>query len=491
MVRTARLLVLAIAVVAVGVVAPPLIHLTLAWRADQPHHEVFPDDWLIDASRLDPTPIQGVVRAPASADAAIAPLRAALERARQQHLGVSIGGARHSMGGQTVAPEGLYIDMSQLAEMTLLDGDVLRVGAGALWREVVPFLDARGRSPAVMQSDNDFSVGGSVSVGAHGWQPGRPPISASVRRLRVMTADGTVRWCSRSQDRALFRHVLGGYGLFGIILEAELETVPNATYRFDVQELSLNALVAAFPQRAWDPSVGMAFARLDVRRSSLFESGLLTRFHRVESPPGGPASAQAPGLARLRRVVFRGSVGSDYGKWLRWHLERLSGWAVDGEHTTRNTQLSDTSRTVIGYERHHTDILHEYFVEPDAASAYLADVRDLVLDHGAELLNVTMRDVRADPDMVLTYATTDVAAFVMLFHQPRTRAGEAAMRAFTQDMIDTALRHGGRYYLPYRLHGTPEQLRQAYPMWDEFVSEKRRWDPDGLFVNRLWLAYAD
>ena len=51
----------------------------------------------------------------------------------------------------------------------------------------------------------------------------------------------------------------------------------------------------------------------------------------------------------------------------------------------------------------------------------------------------------------------------MLFHHPRTPEGDAAMQSLTRELIDAALRCGGRYYLPYRLHATDEQFHAAYP----------------------------
>ena len=83
----------------------------------------------------------------------------------------------------------------------------------------------RGRSVAVMQSNNSFTVGGSLSVNCHGWQYGRAPIASTVESFRLMKADGSIVRCSREENAELFSLVLGGYGLFGIILNAELRVV--------------------------------------------------------------------------------------------------------------------------------------------------------------------------------------------------------------------------------------------------------------------------
>lgn len=49
------------------------------------------------------------------------------------------------------------------------------------------------------------------------------------------------------------------------------------------------------------------------------------------------------------------------------------------------------------------------------------------------------------------------------------------MEALTRELIDAALEHEGRYYLPYRLHATPEQFHRAYPQAREFFDLKRKY----------------
>jgi FAD/FMN-containing dehydrogenase len=67
------------------------------------------------------------------------------------------------MGGQTIAPGGIRVNMLPLRALKLNEKtDLLHVDAGALWADVIPYLDRHGRSVEVMQSDNSFTVGGSM-----------------------------------------------------------------------------------------------------------------------------------------------------------------------------------------------------------------------------------------------------------------------------------------------------------------------------------------
>jgi FAD/FMN-containing dehydrogenase len=137
-----------------------------------------------------------------------------------------------------------------------------------------------------------------------------------------------------------------------------------------------------------------------------------------------------------------------------------------------------------------TDILQEYFVPYDGLDNFIARMRIIILQNGGNLLNVTLRDVRRDPDTLLRYADRDMIALVLLFHQRMTDADESRMRMLTQQLIDAALANSGRYYLPYRLEATTRQFEQAYPQAGKFFELKRHYDPSEMFQNEMYVRYG-
>jgi len=144
--------------------------------------------FLDDASKLNQTQVAEVWPVPETVGDAEKQLSMLLARAKSEGLKVSIGGAQHSMGGHTMYPGGIAINMLPLNSMWLDSSrNLLHVGAGALWRDVIPYLDAHGRSVSVMQSNNSFSVGGSISVNCHGWQFNRPKTESGESRMQTTT----------------------------------------------------------------------------------------------------------------------------------------------------------------------------------------------------------------------------------------------------------------------------------------------------------------
>jgi FAD/FMN-containing dehydrogenase len=446
-----------------------------------------------DASRLNSTSVESIWNMPSDELLAEQELRKLLQRAKQDKLHVSIAGARHSMGGQTIYPGGVQINMLPYHEMELSDkGDLLHVEAGALWSEIIPYLDRHGKSVAVMQSNNPFSVGGSLSVNCHGWQANRPPIASTVESFRIMLANGTVQNCSRAENAELFSAALGGYGLFGIILDARLHVVPNVQYRMQQIANPTKDFLAAWDQHVGDQrDVGMALGRLSVASDNFLDESLLYVFTKTDAPPQPLAGEVDSPRNEFARTVFRTSVDSDYGKSLRWTLERDLATRFVGEHFTRNQILNEPAETLANRTNSSTDILHEYFVPRERLLNFLGEVKAIVPRHHGNLLNVTIRQVLVDRDALLRYADRDMVSLVMLFNQERTTAGDLQMTPMTQELIDAALNCGGRFYLPYRLHATPEQFRRGYPMAEQFFALKMKYDPDELFQNQFYLQYGN
>src|SRR5258708_5615498 len=212
----------------------PIIHLIRVTWKDTDQIEKLPPGYVDDVSRMNKTQVSEIWEVPADSQAAEQQLGELLRKAEAAGLRVSIAGARHSMGGHTIYPGGITINMLPFNRMELDEGkNILHVQAGSQWSEIIPYLDKRGRSIEVMQSDNSFSVGGSLSVNCHGWQYGRPPIASTVDSFRLMKADGTIVRCSRGENKQLFSLALGGYGLFGIMLDVDLRVVPNNPLRLD------------------------------------------------------------------------------------------------------------------------------------------------------------------------------------------------------------------------------------------------------------------
>ena len=468
----------------------PLLHLLQTALNDRDELESISAGFVDDASRLNRTQVAEVRSISGSHDNLEEQLRAYLEHARARKLPLSIAGMRHTMGGQTFTPGGIILDMLGLHEMELDEQmTVLRVQAGARWSNVLSYVHERGCSIKVMQSNNSFSVGGSLSANCHGWQPMSSPISSTVVAFRLLLADGTIVRCSREGHAELFSLALGGYGLFGVLIDTELSVTENERYRLTHRVVPSAEYPAFYEEKIKrDAHIGLAYGRLNVEPDHFLREILLSTYSVIPNRSLSPLGK--PDLAGIRRLVFRGSVGSAYGKALRWDLEKRFGQIPLGSGITRNHLLNEGVEVFQNRSAASTDILQEYFVPTTRLEPFLEQVRTIIPSHRADLLNVTIRFIAPDQESFLRYADQEMFALVMLFNQPRTQQADQQMAYMTRELIEAALALGGRYYLPYRLHAAVEQFYRAYPQAQQFFQLKRKYDPEELFQNELYRKYG-
>jgi FAD/FMN-containing dehydrogenase len=420
---------------------------------------------------------------------AVERIRTAMAEARAAGRPFVASAARHSMGGQSLALDGTVVTMDQGWLEADTSRRLYRVGAGTRWSTVITRLDEIGFSPAVMQSNNDFGVASTFSVNAHGWPVPFSGCGSTVRSLTMLLADGTAVTCSRGENADLFQHAMGGYGLFGVITELELDMVPNAllTPTYEAMDGSeIGARLAS--QITADRSIQMAYGRMDVTIDRFFERALLITYRPTGDQSDLPRATGSGIISRASRYMFRAQVDSDRAKRFRWWSEASLGprFPMDA---TRNTLMNEPVVTLDDRDPTRTDILHEYFVSPARFAEFVRACQDVIPASYQQLLNITLRFVDTDRDSVLAYAAEPRVAAVMLFSQEMTARGEADMARMTHALIDRVLDIGGTYYLPYRPHASLDQLTRGYSRAAAFAARKREVDPGLLFRNGLWDGY--
>lgn len=445
------------------------------------------DQLMNDASGLSETPIHShTTLTQSAADPQIKTLRAMLKDAAGGP--VNIGAARHSMGGQAIPRNGQAITF-QGGDLEL-DGaaQTCRISAGMRWAAVVAKLDAEGFSPKVMQSNNNFGVASTFSVNAHGWAVPHGPMGATVRSADMLLPDGTLVTASRTANADLFRAAMGGYGLIGLITTLEMEVVPNQRLTPAFTDLPAADFAPAFVAAVADPAVSMAYGRLNVDRARFFQDALVIAYRAAPDQSDLPPAAGSGFVSKMSRQIFRAQLGNEPAKRLRWRVETGLGPTISGD-ATRNSLFNEPVITLDDRDPARTDILHEYFVSPEAFPRFLQACIEVIPQSYQELLNVTLRHVAADPDAMLTYAPVPRIAAVMLFSQEMTARAEADMARMTAELIDRVLDIGGTYYLPYRPHATLDQFIRAYPQAAAFAALKRALDPGLILRNALWDKY--
>ncbi|AFC30876.1 hypothetical protein PM3016_4094 [Paenibacillus mucilaginosus 3016] len=445
---------------------------------------------ITDYSRLHPVKVERVVQGREEEQ-----LTALLREARQKGLTVSLAGQRHSQGGHTYYEDGIVIDMTSFNKVLAVDPQArtIRVQAGATWKEVQDAVNPYGLAVKSMQSQNIFTVGGSISINAHGRDIRHGSLIGSVESFRLLTADGQVRHVSRTENAELFPLALGGYGLFGIILDVTLTLTEDEVYRIAAEFTDTASYTDYFRRRVLgDPDVRMHIARISVA-----PDGYLSDMYAIHylSESSADLSRYSTLLKRESGVVpskllFHLNRSSPWGKNVFWSLQKNYFAAhQNGTRISRNNAMRSESGFMEYRTAGRNDLLQEYFIPLDEFSGFVEELKKILPEEELNLLNITVRYVAQDQEAKLSYAREDMFALVCLFNVSLSDAEQQDFRQGIQRILDAVLRHRGTYYLPYAAYPTQEQFRKAYPESGDFFAMKDRYDPQHLFMNGFYDQY--
>ncbi|MCQ6557786.1 FAD-binding oxidoreductase [Paenibacillus mendelii] len=418
----------------------------------------------------------------------------ALAEAKRKKLPISVSGARHSQGGQTLYENAIVLDMKGYDRILHIDEDrkLIRVQSGATWEKIQKAIQPLGLAMRIMQSQNLFTVGGSMSVNAHGRDLGEGPLIDSVESFRLLLASGEKLQISRTENAELFPLVIGGYGLFGIILDADLRLTDDAVYKKHVVPLDYQAFPEYFREQVLrSPDSVMAIARMSVAPDSFLKDMFVTAYLKTdEALTEDLAELNDERFVGITKFAFGLSRKFDWGKGAVWRLQKKGYLVEEEERISRNNAMRPAASFMEYADTQKTDLLQEYFIPVDRFLPFVDGLRRIVREDELNLLNVTIRYVPKNKEAMLSYAGHDSYAFVLLFNTKRTAPALQRMELSTRRLIDLALEQGGTYYLPYQLYGTTRQIKEAYPNIDAFYVAKRVWDPGLLFMNELYARYG-
>ena len=445
---------------------------------------------LDDVSRLNQTRVGEIARLQTDGE-----LKQAIGRARQLGMKVSIAGKKHSQGGHAFYGGSLHLDMTKLNKVVAFDATAktIRVQSGVTWKQIQDYVNPYGLSVAVMQSSNIFTVGGSLSANAHGRDPRYGPIIETVRSFRLLKADGQVVNVSRTENKELFAMVIGGFGLFGVILDAELELTENSVYEKRTVLMDYKEYPTYFEKQVKGKStVGIHFARLSIDPDSLLRAGYAVTYTETNERPDGIFRLAEESHIRRDKFFFGLSRNQDWAKGIRWYSQQ--NWVDipgDVEIIARNNVMRPPIQFLAYDSDHDTDILQEYFIPVAQYVAFVDKLRAIVEDEEVNLLSVTMRYVPENNEAFLTYAKSDCFAIVLYINQERSAEAMQDAARWTQRLVDAAHQCKGTFYLVYQRYPSPQQVRAVYPRFDAFVEGKRFHDKQELFMNRFYDHYAD
>ncbi|MFJ7754778.1 FAD-dependent oxidoreductase [Peribacillus muralis] len=416
-------------------------------------------------------------------------------KAKKDDDPISIAGMQHSQGGQTLYPNGILIDMKDYDEVLDLNVTEKRmtVQSGATWSDVQEYINPYGLSLKVSQSQNIFTIGGSLSVNVHGRDIRHHALIETVESFRLLDAKGQILTVSREENPDLFSAVIGGYGLFGIILDVTLHLTDDELYQIKTRSLHYDEYTSYFKQEVLQKDeVKMHLARISVAPGSFLDEMYVTDYYRANDQTKLPKydALKRETIVALPKFFLGLSRYSDWGKERFWNIQETYTAKQDGSFISRNNVMRSDSAFMDYSNPTKTEVLQEYFVPVDHFTDYIDDLRNVLSNEkDFNLLNITIRYVEKNDESLMSYAKDDMFALVMLINQGTDDASKQHTERVIRSMIDVTLAHNGSYYLPYYRYPTKAQLYEAYPHAAEFFHLKKKYDRDNRFLNLFYKEY--
>jgi FAD/FMN-containing dehydrogenase len=408
---------------------------------------------------------------------------------------LAISGARHAMGGQQFLTNGTVVDMRQLKHLRWFDRGkaLLEVEAGITWPDLIRGYLALQRGPGPSfgirqkQTGADrLTLGGAVSANIHGRGLIAQPFVSDIDSLEVVTSGGEVVRCSRSEHADLFRHVVGGYGLFGVVTAVTLRLVPRVKVQRCVARLDIDGLMDAFDERIAAGHLYGDFQFATAPDSPEFlRTGVLSSYRPVDvaqAIPSDQLRLSQHDWNQLLTLAHRDKRAA-FEKFTEFYLATHGQLYWSDTHQL-NLYLEDYHGALdhrLGAAVRGSETITEIYVPRGSLPQFMDDVRNDFRLNGVDFIYGTIRLIEAERETALPWAREPWACVIFnlhIDHRPQDihRAADHFRR-----LIDHSLRHGGSYFLTYHRFANAAQIEAAHPGIRQFLESKRALDPAGVF----------
>ncbi len=389
-------------------------------------------------------------------------------------------GLGRSYGDSSLPPPGVRkVAGSTRANRVLVFDEtagVLRAEAGISLETIQRMVLPRGWTFPVLPGTQYVTLGGMVAADVHGKNHHvHGTLGRHVRSVRMLWADGGAVECSRDLHPDLFRATLGGMGLTGHLLEAEVQLLPipspwiwAKSRRFERLEDLIRGLREA--AGVWPYTVGWLDALAGGRKLG---RGILLCGRWAEP---GEAPAEPPQPKPRLGVPFHlpgwvlNSVSMRLfnAMYYRRHPTRPRKAIAHPESFFHPLDMVRNWNRIYGRRgfTQHQCVLPE----GDRPGATRRFLESLVSSHAGSFLCV-IKDCGEEGEGLLSFPRPGISIAVDL-----------PMRRHTQQIVDDLNRRviaeGGRIYLAKDALTRRDHFAAMEPRLREFDAARRKWDPE-------------
>jgi FAD/FMN-containing dehydrogenase len=449
-------------------------------------------------SQLNPTTVNRIMYVDS-----VQAIQAAIKSAGGEGRPVCITGGRHAMGAQQFATDGVLMDMTKLNRVLNFDAGsgIVEVEAGIEWPELINYLleVQSGKWPqwGIIQKQTGadrLSIGGALAANVHGRGLRFKPIIQDVESFVLTDLDGNLHACSRRENAELFRLAIGGYGLFGIIVAVKLRLAPRTKIERVVKTIDLENLMPALEKRIADGFTYGDFQYSTYADSSDFlRKGVFSCYRPVDESTKISEAQKSLSLEDWKRLVYLAHVDKKqaFDVYSTYYLS-TSGQTYWSDTHQLSTYLGNYHRVLdhrLGTSSPATEIITEIYVPRHELVGFMEEIREDFRRRNVNLIYGTIRLIERDDESFLAWAKKPYACIIFNLHTVHTAEGLLESAKAFRRLIEVAIHRGGSYYLTYHKYATREQVLACYPQFPEFLSFKKKYDPEERFQSDWYRHY--
>lgn len=396
-------------------------------------------------------------------------------------LGRSYGDAALLEGGHTIMTE-------RLDRMLGFDEEtgVLWCEAGVSLKDIIDVFLPRGWFPAVVPGTQYVTVGGAIGCNIHGKNHGHAGCFGDhVESMEILTGQGEVVRCSREEHSRLFWATIGGMGLTGIIVSAEIRLQAVESGAIEMESVRFENLEEFFEVSEKSADYFHSVSWIDcVASGARMGRGIMMRGRHaragVEVEEGALASA-----AELVKKVADGRVFRSN------HLLNRASIRLFNEAYFRRVRPG-VHPEVVSYE--------PFFFPLDGVKNW----NFIYGPRGFLQYQFVVPEREAVREILKVVTRSGVASFLSVIKEfgDRDHGGLSFPQGGTTVAMDfpniggellkmldrldeIVVGAGGRVYLAKDARVSRENFRKMYPEWEQWKEVRDVWDPDGVFQSEL------
>ncbi len=393
----------------------------------------------------------------------------AVKQARADGRTIKPVGAGHSFTAAAVT-EGTRLRLDRLSGVVSVDPaeKLVTVGAGTPLSVLNRLLAGYGLALPNLGDIDVQTIAGATATGTHGTGARFGCLSTFIESLTLVDGTGATIRCDAAENPDVFAAARVGLGALGVVTEVTLRCVDAFVLRAEERPARITDVLPALGEH--------------VAGNDHFEMYWFPYTDRLQTKTNNVVAADDRPLSR-----FRGWLGDDF----------LSN-TVFGAACRVGRRIPATVKTIAKIEaralspRVYTAPSYEVFCTPRrvrftemeyglpraALPSAFAELRKIVDRLPFPVIFPVELRVSAGDDIWLSHGYQRDSAYIAI-HQYAGMPYEPYFRAFETVARDL----GGRPHWGKLHWRTAEDLRPAYPRFDDFLAVRERLDPDRVFAN--------